>query len=474
MLGFSEDYTYRNGHLYVEGVSLAAIARAHGTPLYVYSGASVTRAYERIDRCLSSVQHRIAYAVKANGNLHLLRRLRALGSAVDIVSGGELARVREAGFSPSDVVFSGVGKRDEEIEAALAWGIRSLHVESAEELDNIARIAGKCATKARVSLRVNPDVDPQTHPYIATGMHEAKFGMAFDEARALLPRCLADDSLELEGLTCHIGSQIGSADSVRQSTRLVASLAIEFIEQGAPLRLLDAGGGWPIAYGGEGEDFASWEAFGRAVTESFREAGPAVEGLALWVEPGRALVGQSGVLLTEVLYTKHRPLPEAGQGLQGSQDPVIGAATVGEQKACDFVSDRGDLPAAVNPSASGLQGKRFAIIDAGITELIRPALYEAHHEIKPLQAPQADASLYPVDVVGPICESGDFFAKGRLLPPLRRGDLFAVGCTGAYASVMASNYNDRPKAAHVWVEGDTFFLVQRREPLEDLWRLEQL
>lgn len=415
---------YQNGLLSAGGVSLSECAAQHGTPVFVYSAEAIANAYREAHASLAPLPHRIAYAMKANGTLAILRELKALGAAVDIVSLGELRRALKAGFLPEDVVFSGVGKRDEEIEAALRAGIRSIHVESAEEVDAIEAVASKLGARARIAFRVNPDVDPKTHPYIATGMHDAKFGIDFDQARALIPRVLSSTSLRLEGLTCHIGSQISTPEPLEQAVSALCGLAEEFLEAGVELSMIDVGGGWPMSYGDEKEPFPSRRFYGDAVVRALSRASERVRKLEVWAELGRALVGDAGILLTRVLYRKERP------------------------------------------------NKRFVIVDAGLTELIRPALYQAHHAILPVTLPSRDTAREVVDVVGPICETGDFLALDRELPRLERGALIAVCGAGAYASVMASHYNARPFAAEVLVKDGSATLIRKRQTTEELWQNE--
>jgi diaminopimelate decarboxylase len=422
----SRFFVYRNGRLYCEAVELAPIAREVGTPSYVYSWNAIREAYKAIDRALADTKHGIAYAMKANSNIAILRRLAQLGCGADIVSGGELARAMEAGMRPDSIVFSGVGKTDREIESALAAGVRSIHAESAAEIDAIEGIAQRMNRPAPVSLRVNPDVDPKTHPYIATGLKQSKFGVTIEVARELLPRILASKHLHFEGLACHIGSLIGTSTAVGQSTEAVARLARDFKAAGAPIRTLDAGGGWPIAYGNEDREPEPYAAFGAAIRDGLTRAGAGLDEFELIVEPGRSIVGDAGVLLTQVIFTKQQA------------------------------------------------DKRFVIVDGAMTELLRPALYKAYHAIVPVLAPAADAPLTAADVVGPVCESGDFLALDRPLPPLARGDLIVLRGAGAYAACMASTYNSRPRAAEVLVDGNLHHVIRRRERVEDLWRDEQM
>jgi diaminopimelate decarboxylase len=422
----SRFFVYRNGVLHCEAVDLRAVAKEVGTPAYVYSWNAIRQAYSGIDQALSFMPHTICYAMKANSSLAILKRLGKLGSGADIVSGGELMRALEAGIPAERIVFSGVGKTDAEIESALAAGVRSLHVESIAELDAIEAIASHLGRPAPVSLRVNPDVDPKTHPYIATGLRESKFGITMEGARALLPRLVASKHLQLEGLACHIGSLIGESAALREAVRAVAELCVMAKSAGAPIRTLDAGGGWPIAYGHEDSEPEPHAAFGAAIRDGLALGGADKLGLELIVEPGRSIVGDAGVLLTQVIFVKEQ------------------------------------------------FDKRFVIVDAAMSELIRPALYEAYHAIVPVKAPSTDPTLTAADVVGPICESGDFLAKDRPLPPLARGDQLVLRGAGAYAASMASNYNSRPRAPEVLVDGGQLHVIRKRERVEDMWRDEQM
>ncbi len=420
----SHSWTFRDGELWCEQVPLSRIADAVGTPAYVYGAAAIDAAFAEVDAAVSFAPHLVAYAVKANGNLAILSRLAKAGSGADIVSGGELARCIEAGMPPDRIVFSGVGKRDEEIEAALRAGIRALHVESEAEIGVVEGIAKRLGVRAPVVLRVNPDVDPETHPYIATGLHDTKFGVELDVARALLPRLIGSDHLAFEGLACHIGSQLSKPSALGDAVEIVARFARECREAGAALRSLDAGGGFPIPYGEEDRPYPTAADLGAAIRQGLERGGAADLGLELVVEPGRALVGNAGVLVTRVLFEKRTPK------------------------------------------------KRFVIVDAAMTELVRPALYQAHHTIEPVLAALPDAPRTPADVVGPVCETGDFLAQDRPLPPVRRGDLLAVFSAGAYGSSMGSTYNGRPFAPEVLVDGGDYRVVRERAPVEDLWARE--
>jgi diaminopimelate decarboxylase len=422
----SSHFRYRNGVLCADERPLDAVAEQFGTPSYVYSAASIDAAYAGIDAALADSPHLVAYAVKANGNLAILSRLARAGAGADIVSGGELARARKAGFSPDRIVFSGVGKTEPEIRAALEAGVRSIHAESEGEIDVIERVAAALGKPAHIALRINPDVDPATHPYIATGLRNSKFGIELDVARRLLPRLLRSPHLRLEGVACHIGSMVLSPEPIGEAVAITASFAAECVRSGAPIRTLDAGGGWPIMYGDEDAEAAAHARFGRTIIDAVQRGNAAKLGLCLVVEPGRSIVGDSGVLLTRVLYVK----------------------------------EQGD--------------KRFVIVDAAMTELIRPSLYGAYHAVMPVTEAAPDAAWSPSEVVGPVCESGDFLAKNRALPPLRPGDLLAVRGAGAYAASMASNYNARPFAPEVLIDAGQARLVRRRQTIEAMWAAESI
>lgn len=419
----SEGFRYEHGKLFAEGVPFERIAQEHDTPSYVYSATAIRTAYQRIDSSLAAMPHTVFYAMKANSNLAVLRLLRDLGAGIDIVSGGELARALRAGFTADRIVFSGVGKTDAEIRVALEADVRAIHAESAQEIDAIESIAKSLGRVARIALRVNPDVDPGTHPYIATGLRNSKFGIALDVADALMPRLTSSPYLRLEGLACHVGSMVQSPKPIAAAVEIVARFARECQKKGAPIKTLDAGGGWPIAYGDEPAEAAPIAEFGRTVIEAVRRGygdGPA---LSLAVEPGRSIVGDAGALLTRVVFVK----VQAG-------------------------------------------GKRFVIVDAAMTELIRPALYGAFHAIMPIDETAQAAVLSEADLVGPVCESGDFLAQDRLLPELKRGDLIVLRGAGAYAAVMASTYNARPLAAEIMVDGEKATVVRRRQRIESQWQ----
>ncbi|MDH5671302.1 MAG: diaminopimelate decarboxylase [Myxococcales bacterium] len=419
----SAHFRYRNGSLHAEDCNLAELADRFGTPSYVYSGASIDGAVHSVDKALEAVPHRIAYAVKANSNLSILRRLAERGCGADIVSGGELQRALRAGFDPATIVFSGVGKSDAEIGAALHANIAAIHAESEAELHAITAIARDLGKRARIALRVNPDVDPKTHPYISTGLHSSKFGLEPEVAERLLPDLIANPHLELVGIACHIGSMVLAPEPIADAVEIVARFAARAKAAGAPIEVLDAGGGWPILYGDEGEAMADHARFGGAIVSAL-ERGAGGLGLELQIEPGRAIVGDAGVLLTRVLFTKQQ----------------------------------GD--------------KRFVIVDGAMTELIRPALYGAYHAVMPVSQARALGETHSADLVGPVCESGDFLARDRPLPELQRGDLLAIRGAGAYAAVMASTYNTRPLSPEILVDGAEPRQIRRRQSYDELFALE--
>jgi diaminopimelate decarboxylase len=407
----------KGGELRAEEIPLAALARAYGTPLYVYSAATLRRHWRVLDRSLAGLRHLVCYAAKANGNLAVLDLFARLGAGFDIVSGGELYRVLKAGGDPRKVVYSGVGKTDEEIAFALSQRVRCLNVESGPELARVSVVARRLGVRAPVALRVNPDVDPRTHPYIATGLRRSKFGVSVEEARHLYRLAARDEALDVRGIACHIGSQITSVTPFVDAIARVRVLSRELAADGLRLRHVDVGGGLGIQY--RDEEPPHPDAYGRAVKRALR----GFPGEVI-LEPGRVLVGNAGVLVTRVLYVKR--------------------------------------------SAS----KVFAVVDAAMNDLVRPSLYGAHHDIEPVGDPSGRPRA-TVDVVGPVCESSDFLAQGREMTLPERGDLLCVRSAGAYGFSMSSNYNARPRAAEVLVRGDTAHLVRRRESWPDLVRGEK-
>ncbi len=411
----SEAFNYQDRTLYCDDVALADIARKAGTPCYVYAGSAIRRRFQAYDQAFGDTPHLVCYAVKANGNLSILRLLAQAGSGFDIVSAGELFRVVKAGGDPGKTIFSGVGKRADEIEYALEQGVHSFNCESADEMRLIDSIASRLARKARVAFRVNPDIDAKTHKYISTGLRENKFGVDIAEAPALYRQALSYQNLIVEGVSCHIGSNLLDTAPVMAAVDRVLALVDELRAAGAPIRDLDLGGGLGVAYQDGEQEPSIAEVIGLMCQ---RASG---RGLTLHVEPGRSIVGPEGVLLTRVLYRK---------------------------KSAD---------------------KEFIVVDASMTELIRPALYQAWHDIIPLrQAPERGTVM--ADVVGPVCESGDFLAKDREMPNAVPGDFLAVCTAGAYGFVQSSNYNSRPRVPEILVEGSQWRVVRTRETFDDLIR----
>lgn len=406
----------KDRRLFLEEVSLEELARLYGTPLYVYSLAALSEAYGRYEQALAGLPHLICYAVKANGSLAILQHFARLGAGFDIVSGGELARVLAAGGEAGKVVFSGVGKTAAEMRMALEAGIRCFNVESESELERLNRVAGELGRRAPVSFRVNPDVDPKTHPYISTGLRQNKFGVPISQAPALYRRAVEMANVEIQGVDCHIGSQLTDLSPVADALDRVLALVDSLAADGIKLRHIDIGGGIGIRYRDETPpDMAQY----REILQS-RFSGRREE---IIVEPGRSLVGEAGVLLTRVEYIKP-----------------------GEDKT-------------------------FVIVDAAMNDLMRPALYDAFHDIVPV----AESSRPPIacDVVGPVCETGDFLGLGRHLA-VEEGGLLAVLSAGAYGMSMSSNYNSRPRAAEVVVNKNEIHLVRERENMEGLMAGERL
>jgi diaminopimelate decarboxylase len=408
---------YRERALYLEDVALDAVARRSGTPCYVYSSATILENYRAYDRAFGDIPHLVCYAVKANSNLSLLKMLAREGAGFDIVSGGELFRVLRAGGDPKKIVFSGVGKTAEEVDAALEAGIHSFNCESEPELALIDALAHRRGVQARVAVRVNPDVEAETHAYISTGRLAHKFGVNIGDAEPLYERARKHANLLIEGVSCHIGSQLLDPSPAFEAVERVLALILRLRAKGLPIQTADLGGGLGVAYKPEDETPSICDFVGQLCA---RVRG---KGLKIMVEPGRSIVGSAGVLLTRVLYRK---------------------------KTAE---------------------KEFVIVDAAMNDLIRPALYSAHHEILPLR--QGGEPTLLADVVGPVCETGDFLARGRELPEVFPGDLLAICTAGAYGFTQASNYNSRPRPAEVLIEGSGWRVARRRETLEDLIRGEE-
>lgn len=406
-----------DGQLWAEDVPLQALAEQYGTPLYVYSRATLERHWKAFDSAVGQHPHLVCYAVKANSNLGVLNTLARLGSGFDIVSGGELERVIAAGGDPKKVVFSGVGKTPAEMKRALELGIKCFNVESEPELERLNKVAGELGVIAPISLRINPDVDAKTHPYISTGLRDNKFGIAFDRAPDVYKFAQSLPNLNVQGIDCHIGSQLTNIDPFIDATDRLLALIDDLKAQGINIRHLDVGGGLGVVYRDElppqPSDYAK-ALLGRLENH---------QDLELLFEPGRAIAANAGILLTRVEFLKHT------------------------------------------------EHKNFAIIDAAMNDLMRPALYQAWQDIVPVSPRKGEAQTY--DLVGPICETGDFLGKDRALV-LQEGDLLAVRSAGAYGFVMSSNYNTRTRAAEVMVDGKQSHLVRQREELTSLWQLEQI
>ncbi len=412
-------FTYRNGELCCEDVRIQEIAAQVGTPFYLYSSATLKRHFTAFESGFEGMAHQTCFAVKACSNLTILNTFAKLGGGADIVSGGELFRALKAGIDPKKVIYSGVGKTRKELREALAADILMFNVESPQELDRLNEVAAEMNSIARIAFRINPDVDPKTHAYISTGLAKNKFGIPVTEALQEYLRAKAMPNIEIVGVSCHIGSQLTQIEPFIEALRKVKGFIAKLEQAGIKIKYLDMGGGIGIPYDGEQPphpiDYAT------AVRAE-------LAGLdcTLILEPGRVLVGNAGVLVTEVQYTK---------------------------------ANRG-----------GDKEKHFIIVDAAMNDLARPSLYGAYHEILPVQEPAQDGAEQEADVVGPICETGDFLAKDRLMPSVRPGELLAVMSSGAYGFSMSSTYNSRPKVAEVLVSGERFQVIRQRENYDDLVR----
>jgi len=412
-----DHFQYRDGRLYAEDVPLEQIAQRWGTPCYVYSRATLERHWRAFDEAFKAQPHLVCFAVKANSNLAVLNVLARLGSGFDIVSVGELERVLAAGGDASKVVFSGVGKRADEMRRALEVGIRCFNIESAPELERLDQVAGEMGVQAPISVRVNPDVDAGTHPYISTGLKENKFGLEVDQALAVYSRATKLKNIRISGIDCHIGSQLTSLPPFLDALDRVLALVKKLKSRGIVLNHLDLGGGLGIRYTDEKPPLPA--EYAAALRERLGDSE-----LEICIEPGRAIAGNAGVLLAQVEYIKPTP------------------------------------------------NKDFAIIDAAMNDLLRPSLYQAVQEIIPV-IKSDDGIPGCFDLVGPVCETGDFLGKARELK-LKNGELLAVRSSGAYGFTMSSNYNSRPRAAEVMVDGDQPHLVREREVIADLYRGEAL
>ena len=409
-------FSRQHGALVCDGASLADVAATHGTPLYVYSAETVTSRYRAVDDAFASYPHVMHYALKANSTLAIVRLLRALGSKVDANSGGEIDVALRAGFIPPEIVFTGVGKTRAELAQAIDLGVQTINAESEGELERIDAIARERQARARVAIRVNPDIDARSHPHISTGLKTNKFGVSIDEAHDLCLRMRDRPGIEIVGLHTHVGSQIMDLEPLRRAACAIVELANGLVGEGLPIEHLDLGGGLGISYDGTVAPTA--QEYAEAVLPIVRGSG-----LSIILEPGRSIVGPAGALLTRVVDVKVQP-----------------------------------------------GGKLFVILDAGMTELIRPMLYNAYHRIEPVETREGPEMLS--DIVGPLCESSDTLGKDRRLPRPEVGDLFAVLDAGAYGSVMASNYNRRPLPPEVMVQDGRATVIRRRQTIDDMLALE--
>jgi len=413
------NFEYRQGELYCEQVPVSRIVKELGTPCYIYSHATLVRHFQVYDRAFAAIPHIIAFAMKANSNLAILRLMAKEGSGVDIVSGGELFRALKAGVPPSKIVFAGVGKSAEEIRDALKADILMFNVESSGELQALNEVAASVGKKARVALRINPDIDPKTHPYISTGLKKSKFGIAADRALDEFKLASSLSHIDVVGVHKHIGSQLTEVAPFVEALKKILKLVEALRGQGVNIRYINIGGGLGITYSDETpplpQDLAD------AISPMVRDLN-----VTLIMEPGRVIVGNAGILVTKVLYMKEG------------------------------------------------EAKKFVIVDAGMNDLIRPSLYGAYHEIRPLSEAVLQRGKHQVDVVGPVCESGDFLAKDRSLPDVRPGEVLAVMSAGAYGFVMSSNYNSRPRVPEALVKDGEIHVIRARESYSDLVKGEQI
>lgn len=410
-----DHFLYRNGELYAEDVSVADIAAAVGTPFYLYSTATLTRHYQLFDDALNGMEHMVCYAMKAASNQAILKTLADLGAGMDVVSGGEYARAKATGVPGDRIVFSGVGKTRGEVRAALEGGIRQFNVESEPELLVISEIASSLGKIAPITIRVNPDVDAKTHAKISTGKSENKFGIPISKARAVYAEAAALPGIDVIGIDVHIGSQLTELEPYELAYRKVAELTELLRADGHNIRRLDLGGGLGIPYTRSNEAPPLPSDYGALIKRSVGHLGCEIE-----IEPGRLIAGNAGILVSRVIYVK-----------QG-------------------------------------EDRQFLILDGAMNDLIRPAMYDAHHDIVPVLEPDAGVEQQPYDIVGPVCESGDTFAKNRMMPPLAAGDLVAFRSAGAYGAVMASEYNTRPLVPEVLAKGDQFAVIRQRPDFDEI------
>jgi diaminopimelate decarboxylase len=410
-------FEYKKGELHCEGIPVREIAEKVGTPFYLYSYHTLVRHFKVFDEAFEGIPHLICYSAKANSNLALLRLFVNLGGGVDVVSGGELFRALKSGADPRKIVFSGVGKKEEEIEFALQVGLLLFNAESFQEIERINEISGRLGKKAPLSIRVNPDIDPKTHPYISTGLKQNKFGIDILQAREAYRLAFSLPHLKVIGIDCHIGSQLVQVDPIVEALKKLKGLVKDLREEGMEIQYLDLGGGLGITY--EDEEPPHPVEYAASILEEIRGFD-----CTLILEPGRVIVGNAGILVSKVLYTKAN------------------------------------------------EEKRFLIVDAGMNDLVRPSYYGSYHQILPVKQEPREEQV--VDVVGPICESSDFLAKGRTLQELRPGELIAVMSAGAYGFSMSTNYNSRPRVAEVLVRDKEMFVIREREDYEDLIRRERI
>jgi diaminopimelate decarboxylase len=410
-----DHFLYRNGRLMAEEVDVAEIAATVGTPFYLYSTATLLRHYQLFDKALGWGPHLVCYAMKAASNQAILKTLAEAGAGMDVVSGGEYARAKAAGVPGDRIVFSGVGKTEEEIRLALEGGIRQFNVESEPEMRVLSRVAASMGVEAPITVRVNPDVDAKTHAKIATGKSENKFGIPIAKARAVYADAAKLPGLKVIGIDVHIGSQLTQLEPFELAYQKVAELTEQLRADGHEITRLDLGGGLGIPYARSNEAPPLPTDYGALIQRTVGHLGCEIE-----IEPGRLIAGNAGILVSRVIYVKEG------------------------------------------------EGRRFLILDGAMNDLIRPAMYDAHHEIVPVIEPEAGAELTPYDIVGPVCESGDTFAKGRLMPPLAEGDMVAFRSAGAYGAVMASEYNTRPLVPEVMVKGDQFAVIRARPTFDEI------
>jgi diaminopimelate decarboxylase len=412
------DFNYQDDQLFCEEVPVETIAREAGTPFYLYSHRTLQHHFRIFDAAFADVPHIVCFAVKANSNTAILRIFVREGGGVDLVSGGELYRALKAGVDPAKIVYSGVGKREDEIDFALRTGILMFNVESDQELEKINGRAQALGVRAGIGLRVNPDVDPQTHPHISTGLKENKFGINIEASLTAYRRAAGLKHLDIKGVSCHIGSQVTKISPFIDALARLKELILQLRKEGIEIRYLDLGGGLGITYDREAPPHPS--EYARAIIDAAKEMD-----CTFIFEPGRVIVGNAGILVTRVLYTKEN------------------------------------------------EGKKFIVVDAGMNDLVRPSLYGSFHLIQPV-VNRREREEITADVVGPICESGDFLAKGRKLPSLAQGELLAVMSAGAYGFSMSSNYNSRPRVPEILVRDDRWYVIRKRETKEDLIRGEEI